>query len=184
MTYHSGNEMIDPYFLFEKVHLRPGMHVADLGCGRTGHLIFPAATVLGEHGIMYAVDILKDVLESVKKRARMDNLLNIYTVWADLEHVGATTIPEKSLDMAFLVNTLVQSNNRHGVLEEAKRLLKDKARLLIVDWVKKGLKFGPQDERFVNFKNIKKWAGLHGLVVQEEFDAGRYHKGLVLFKQE
>ncbi|MBD3311133.1 MAG: methyltransferase domain-containing protein [Candidatus Magasanikbacteria bacterium] len=184
MAYHTGNEMVDPYLLFERAQLRPGMHVADLGCGRTGHVVFPAAVVLGERGIVYAVDILKDVLEIIQKRANTNRLYNIHTVWANLEHVGATAIPEKSLDVAFLVNTLVQADNRHGVLEEAKRLLKDKARLVIVDWARKGLKFGPQDERFVDFENIKKWANMHGFAFQEEFDVGRFHKGLVFFKQE
>ncbi len=184
MVYHSGNQMIDPYIIFEKCHLRPGMHVADLGCGRTGHIVSPCASVVGDKGVVYAVDILKDVLESVKKRAMMDKLFNIHTVWTNLEHVGAAAIPAGSLDVAFLINTLVQSDNRHCVLEEAKRLLKNKARLVIVDWTKKGLKFGPDNNRFVDFADIKKWAGAHGMVVQEEFKAGKFHKGLVLFKQD
>ena len=184
MVYHSGNELVDPYLIFDKAQLRSGMHVADLGCGRTGHVLFPAASLIGEHGIIYAVDILKDVLESIKKRAVMDNLSNIHTVWSNLECVGATSIPVKSLDVVFLVNTLVQSINRHAILEEAKRITKDKARIIIVDWFKKGLSFGPEDDRFIDFENIKQWAKMHGLAMQEEFGVGRYHKGLVLFKQE
>jgi len=182
MSFHSGNELIDPYLIFEKARLRPGMRVADLGCGRTGHLIFPAALVVGERGVIYAVDVLKDVLETIKKRAKDEGLLNIHTVWSDLELVGATAIPEKSLDVAFLVNTLCQANNRHGIMEETKRLLKNKARLIIVDWIRKGLSFSPPDERFINFDDVKRWASLHGFAVQEEFGVGRYHKGIVLFR--
>ena len=176
--------MIDPQLIFEKAQLQPGMHVADLGCGQTGHIIFPAAKIIGSHGIVYAVDILKDVLEVIKKRAALSNLLNIQPVWSDLEWVGHTAIPERSLDIIFLVNTLVQSDNRHAILEESRRLLKKKSRLVVVDWTKKGLPFGPQDARFVNFKNIKDWSRLHGFSVQEEFDAGVYHHGLVLYKNE
>ncbi|PIZ95605.1 MAG: hypothetical protein COX81_00535 [Candidatus Magasanikbacteria bacterium CG_4_10_14_0_2_um_filter_37_12] len=182
--YHSGNQMIDPYVLFQKAQLQSGMHVADFGCGQTGHIVFPAAKVLGEKGVMYAVDVLKSVLEIVGKRASINSLLNIHTVWSDLERIGKTAIPEKSLDLAFVINTLVQSDNRHAILEEARRLLKDKARLVIVDWSKKGLTFGPQDNRFVDFLDIKRWSQMHGFVVQEEFDMGRFHKGLVLYKHD
>ncbi|MEK7084522.1 MAG: DnaB-like helicase C-terminal domain-containing protein, partial [Patescibacteria group bacterium] len=119
MSYHSGNELIDPYFLFEKVHLHPGMHVADFGCGRTGHIIFPAASVLGDNSIIYAVDILKDVLESIVKRAKMDGLLNIHPVWGDMERRGGVAIPARSLDVVFLVNALGHAGDRHAVLEDA-----------------------------------------------------------------
>lgn len=182
--YHSGNQMIDCHELFHKVRLHPGMHVADLGCGRTGHVVFPAAKILGEMGIIYAVDILKDVLEAIKKRSAGNGLLNVQTVWSDIERPGGLHVPKKSLDVVFLVNTLVQTQDRVKVLEEAYELLKDKARLAIVDWKKKGLKFGPADDHFIDFEAIKKWAKQKGLAIQEEFDVGLFHKGLVLFKQD
>lgn len=182
--FHSGNEMIDPSVLFEKAQLQPGAHAADLGCGQTGHIVFPAAQVIGETGVMYAVDIIKDVLEQIHKRAASAGLLNVHTVWADLEQVGKTAIPAHSLDVAFLVNTLVQSNNRTAMLDEAARFLKDKSRFVIVDWARKGLAFGPPDDRFVHFDEIKQWAAAHGFVVQEEFDMGRFHRGMVLFRHE
>lgn len=181
---HSGNQMIDPQLLFEKAGLQPGMHVADLGCGQTGHIIFPASKILGEFGIVYGVDIVKEVLEIIHKRAILNNLLNIQTVWSDIEKVGKTSIPKNSLDIVFLVNTLVQAVDRHAALEEAKRLLKDKSRLIVVDWIRKGLKFGPSDDRFVDFQDIKKWGVSHGFVLQEEFSVGQFHHGLVFYKHE
>ena len=70
MTYHSGNQLINPQVLFEKAHLRPGAHVADFGCGQTGHLVFPASKIIGEKGVIYAVDILRDILAQIDKRAK------------------------------------------------------------------------------------------------------------------
>lgn len=184
MPYHSGNQMVDPQLLFQKAQLQPDMHVADFGCGRTGHLVFPATKIIGERGVVYAVDILKNVLEEIKKRAALSAIFNIHTVWADLEHVGKTAIPQKSLDVGFLVNTLVQSDKRRGILDEIYRLLKDKARLIVVDWTRKGLPFGPHDKRLVDFEDVKQWAVQHGFTVQEEFGVGPYHKGLVLYKHD
>lgn len=180
---HSGNQLIDPYLLFEKANLSFGMHMADLGCGRTGHVVFPGARTVGEIGLVYAVDILKDVLENIKKRAALENMLNVQTVWSNLEKVGKTGIPAKNLDVAFVINVLNQSKNHLAILDEAYRLLKDKARLMIVDWSRNNLPFAPSVDRLVNFEELKKWARTKGLVVQEEFSAGPYHKGITFFKQ-
>src|SRR3989339_191035 len=178
----SGNQLIDPHLLFDKARIHSGMHIADLGCGRIGHVVFPGAMTVGELGLVYAVDILKDVLENIRKRAAMENLLNVQTVWADLERAGKTSIPAKNLDVAFLINVLFQSNNKLAMLDEAYRLLKDKARIVVVDWARDSLPFAPPKYKLVNFDEIKKWARGKGLVVQEEFVAGPYHKGIVFFK--
>ncbi len=182
--YHSGNQMIDPHTLFEKAQVQAGMHVADFGCGQTGHVVFPCAKLLGEKGIIYAVDIVQDVLEQIQKRARSNRFLNIHTVWSDIEKVGHTAIPPRSLDVAFLVNTLVQVQDRTAALDEVNRTLKDKARLLVVDWKKKGLVFGPKDEDFIDFGEVEMWAKKHTFVVQETFDMGLFHRGMVLYKHE
>lgn len=184
MTYHSGNQLLDPYLLFEKAHLQQGMHIADFGCGKTGHIIFPAAKVIGDKGIIYAVDILQETLAEVRRRAQLENLLNVHTVWADLERVGYTAIPERSLDVGFIINCLYQSQDRIGMLTESLRLLKEKARLVIVDWEKRCGALGPSDEQMVNFAEIKNWARGNNLFLQEEFKAGPYHKGLVFFRHD
>ena len=184
MPYHSGNELVDPYQLFDKVQMRAGMRVADFGCGRTGHIVLPAAPILGDRGIVYAVDVMKDVLAEINKRAAENNLTNIHTVWSDIERVGTTAVPENSLDIVFVVNTLWHVSNRHGLLEEARRLLKDKARVVVVDWMESSLPFAAPEDRLVNFDEIARWSELHGFVVQEAFEVGRHHGGLILFKHD
>lgn len=184
MPYHSGNQLVDPHVLFSKAGLQPHMHVADLGCGRTGHLVFPAAKIIGDRGIVYAVDILKEVLEGVGKRARLGGFHNVHTVWADIERVGAIPVPENGLDMVFLVNILFHSSHRHEILEAATRLLKEKARLVIVDWIRYDLPFGPNKENLVDFDDIINWGQSHNFVLQEEFPMGKYHMALVLYKHD
>lgn len=184
MTYSAGNEMVDAQLIFAKAHLRPNMHVADFGCGTTGHLVFPGAKVVGEHGVMYAVDIVKNVLSHIQKRADLNNQHNIHTVWTDLERVGLCSIPKASLDVVFIVNMLVQAKDHGSVLQEAARLLKPKGRVVIVDWIKKGLTFSPNDDYHINFDELKKWAKQNNFSIQEEFDVGQFHFGLVLYRHE
>lgn len=184
MVYHSGNQLVDPHILFKKAHMQAGMHVADLGCGRTGHIVFPAAPLIGEQGIIYAVDILKDVLENVTKRAKMESFTNIHTIWSDVEQVGGTSIPEKSIDVVFLVNTLVQTADDRAVLDEAARIAKDKARIVVVDWIKDNLSFSPPREHFVDFMDVRGWAQEHNFAIADEFEAGPYHAGLILYRHD
>lgn len=176
--------MIDPQMLFRKGQIQQGMHIADLGCGRTGHIVFPASNIIGEEGIVYAVDILKDVLKIVRKRAKINNEENIHTVWADLEQVGHTSIPEDSLHVGYLVNTLCQSQDIPAIMQEASRLLREKSRLVVVDWSKKDIPFGPNEENYVDFEEVKDLAKDEGFTTQEEFGAGDYHHGLVFFRHE
>lgn len=178
---NNENLLIDPQLLFQKAHLQPGMYVADFGTDRSGHLVFPASIIVGEKGLVYAVDIIKSVLESISKRAELESILNIHTIWSDLE-TGKTAIPEKSLDVIFIVNTLSFSHNPSLILKEAKRLLREKSRVVIVDWKKKiNAVFGPQDDRFVDFSLITQWAVKEGYHVQEEFPVGKFHRGIVLY---
>lgn len=177
-----SNQLVDAQLLLQKAHLQKEMHVADFGCGRTGQMTYPAATIVGERGVVFAVDILKDVLDSIYKGAQHNRQVNVHTVWTDLEKYGMAAIPEKSLDVGFLVNTLVQTKDRIAVLNEVARLLKDKSRLVVVDWMRKEAGFGPEESHFVNFEDVKNWAVTQGFVIQEEFPAGPFHWGIVMYR--
>lgn len=179
-----NNLLIDPQVLFQKAQLQAGMRVADFGTDRSGHIVFPAALLIGNKGIVYAVDILKTVLENIRKRADLEALINIHSIWSDLEK-GKTAIPEKSLDVVFIVNTLSFCKDPNLILKEAKRLLREKSRLVIVDWKEKmNSALGPKDDKFVDFQKIKEWAKQEGFLVQEEFAMGKYHQGIVLFRHD
>jgi ubiquinone/menaquinone biosynthesis C-methylase UbiE len=182
--YHTGNQLIDPKLLYEKVQLRKGMHIADLGCGRTGQFVFSASPIVGPHGMIYAVDIMKDILEGIKKQAELEKFSNIYTVWSNVEILGKTAIPEKSLDAVFFINSLSHFDNLEGALNEANRLLKSKSRMLVVDWMDNSLSIAPKGDNLVDFTKIVDWAKENNYSVQEQFQAGKYHKGFVLYKNE
>lgn len=184
MSYHSGDQLINPQVLFEKARFRPDMHVADFGAGRTGHIVFPAGLVVGEKGVVYAVDILKDVLESIRKRAALENCLNIHPVWADIEQEGMVAIPKASLDAVFMVNVLFHCKKLAAPLNEAERLLQDKGRIIIVDWVKRLANLGPREEDFVDFSQIEEWARSHNFAIQDDFALSQYHRCVVLFRHE
>jgi len=177
-----GNKLIDVNLILDKAGLEEDMTVADLGCGATGHFVFPMSTMVGDGGKVYAVDILRTVLHGIKKRIRQENVNNVEAIWSDLELFGATKLDENILDIAFLINTLYQSQKRVEMIREAVRLLKKDGKLIVVEWKNISLPFGPPLDSRVDKENIKKGSRKLGLELEEEFFAGSCHYGLIFTK--
>lgn len=176
-----GNELININVL-EKVGLEEGMNVGDLGCGNLGYFSVSSAKIVGKNGTVYAVDILKSVLQAVENMARQEGLKNLKTIWSNLEIIGATKVPSESLDVAFLVNILFQSKKDDLVIKEAYRLTKSDGKLVIIDWLKKDAPFGPPVNDKTDKKEIIQFATDAGFKLIEEFAAGPYHYGLMFTK--
>ncbi len=179
---HAGRALIDPFSIFSKVGLTKGMKVADMGCGRTGHFVFPAARIVGETGVVYAVDILKDVLESINSWVRSHALSNIQVVWSDIEAVNKTPIPPKSLDMCFYMNVMFAIKNKQAVLTEASRLIKSDGQIVVVDWAKRLGALGPSDEEMVDPKQLAEIADQCGLKLVQNILVSNYHYCLIFKK--
>ena len=178
-----GNHLLDANFILTKAQVGEKTKLADLGCGSSGHFVFPAAALVGKKkGVVYAVDILRTVLETIEKRARAENLTNIKTIWSNLEIFGATKIESGSLDVALLINTLYQSHKRAEILRESIRLLKKAGRLMVVEWKNAAAPFGPPTEERVKKELLDNGARKLGLHLEEEFIAGQYHYGLSYVK--
>lgn len=178
-----GNELLDPKkILGENLHLEPAKIVGDLGCGGAGYFTMAAARMVGDQGQVYAVDILKTVLSSVESKARMQKLYNVKPIWSNLEIVGATSIPEASLDYALLINILFQSHKHKEIMTEAVRLMKPGAKLLVIDWDRGNNALGPADDDKVDQERVRQYATELGLAEVNDFKAGQYHFGMIFMK--
>lgn len=180
MAYISGgNKLIDPRATLKRIGVAQGMKVSDLGCGGAGHFVLPAAEMVGDSGMAYAVDILKSVLNEVSRKARLNGIQNLKTIWANLEIYQSTRIPDHMLDMAFLINILFQSKEHLNIFKEAKRIIKHGGKLLVIDWNQTHVPFGPPLIDRVSAKEVKSIANSLGFDLVDEFDAGKYHFALV-----
>ncbi|MBD3247741.1 methyltransferase domain-containing protein [Candidatus Falkowbacteria bacterium] len=177
-----GNALLDVNFIMKKAGISERMKVADFGCGASGHFVFPASKLVGNQGVVYAVDILKTSLETLDKRINQENIKNIQTVWSDLEIYRATKIDGGSLDIGLLINTLYQSHKRIEVIRESVRMVKQGGKIMVVEWEDASLPFGPPAEERVKIDALKKVAQKLGLKMIEEFDAGEYHYGVIFEK--
>ncbi|OGL77708.1 hypothetical protein A3J43_04420 [Candidatus Uhrbacteria bacterium RIFCSPHIGHO2_12_FULL_54_23] len=178
-----GNELINSEWLLkEKAGLSFGMKVGDFGCGGGGYFALQAARLVGDHGQVFAVDILKSVLNNVLSRARSLGIENIATVWSNLELFGATKLMDSSLDSGLLINILFQNNEPDAILKEAARMIRKGGLLLVVDWKEGRFPLGPLPQDKVPASKVRDMARALGLTEKDSFDAGPFHYGLMFEK--
>lgn len=179
---HAGTALMNPSKVLEKINLQAGMRAADFGCGRTGHILFQLVPIVGDLGVVYAVDVMKDILESVKNQARTGGFTNVQTVWSDLESYGAMAIPDESLDAGFFINVLFMLKNRALALKETARVIKSEGLLVVVDWSKKLGLLGPLPHQMISKDILMQEATDAGFKYQEEINVGDYHFCLIFKK--
>jgi ubiquinone/menaquinone biosynthesis C-methylase UbiE len=179
----STSELIDASKLLLQGGIKQDMNVADLGCGTTGHFVFPAAELVGKNGKVYAVDIQKGALAAVESRKRLEGIDNVETMWSDIERYNASKIPGASLDLVLLVNNLFLSKQKSELARETIRLMAPEGRLIVADWKQTQAPFGPAVQERVGPEEAKKVFTTAGLELEKEFEAGKYHYGLVFKKK-
>jgi len=178
-----GTRLIDPEFILAQLEVEPDQRAADLGAGGGGHFTFPLARRVGTAGMVYAVDVVEDSLESIRRRARVENLHQIETVHSNLEIIGATAIPADSLDRAICVNVLFQNIHHDHILKEAHRLLKKDGKLLVIDWKEDTGSVGPPASRRINIEHLKEMATSIGFLPGMLFNVSQWHFALLLTKR-
>ena len=180
--FYGGNKLLDAKKILERVGIAEGMRVSDLGCGGAGHFCIPAAHLVGNSGVVYAIDIQKIVLERVKSQCKIEGVNNLKTIQANIENYKSTGIEGGSCDLIMLINILFQSHKHFDILKETIRILKNSGTLLIIDWNQSVIPFGPPIESRIKRNEIN--ALLYKLASEriDEFDAGKYHFGMIFKK--
>jgi len=168
----------DPQHNIEQLGLSEGMKVADFGAG-SGHYTLAAARVVGSEGRVYAVDVQQDLLTRIQSEAQSIDLQNVEIIWADLERDGSTRLADQSIDVVFLSNTLFQAENKESLFKEARRVLRPKGRLLVIDWTDSFGGLGPPGGHIVTESVAKALAEKVGLKVENSIMAGDHHYGFV-----
>lgn len=183
MVYIStGNELIDPFKVLEAAGIKSAMKVADFGCGTLGHYVFPAAHLVGPDGRVFAVDILKSVLNGIESRAKMEGVSNVESVWGDIERDNGVKIPDNSVDIGMLINNLFMSKQKDAMVKECVRMVKPGGKFVVIDWKPAGVNFGPDPATRVTPEEAKALAAAAGLRMEKEIEPGQYHYGFVCVK--
>ena len=105
--------------ILKEAELKLGFRVLDYGCG-PGSYIIPLAEFVGKSGKIYALDIHPLAIQMVRSIASKKQLPNVETICSDCK----TGLPDKSIDVALLYDTLHGLSKPDEVLAELHRVLK------------------------------------------------------------
>ncbi len=173
---------MDVIDILRKLEVHEGHIVADLGCGGAGHFVAPTAVTVGSKGKVFAVDIQKNVLSTVKSRLDLQGIQNVALLRSDLERYGSTQIASESCDFSFIINVLFQNTRHAEIMREAARFLKKNGRLVVIDWSISAIPFGPPLQYRLKPSTVSGIAQSLGLRMISEFEPGYAHFGIVFEK--
>ena len=168
----------DPEKNIAQFGLREGMKVADLGAG-TGYYIRATSPRVGPSGHVYAIEMQKGLVKKLESEIKQWGLTNTECIWGDIEAKNGTKLADQSMDAVVLSNVLFQVEDKLGLINEVKRILKDDGRVLLVDWTESFGGMGPSPKDVVTEKKARDLFRERGFKVDETISAGEHHYGII-----
>ena len=109
----------DPYKALKAAGLKSNRKVLEVGCG-PGFFTIPAAKIVGEKGIVCAIDINPMAIISVQQKIKKENITNVKTLLANAAKIE---LPDQSFDLIFLFGLTRPIGNMEKIWIELHRLL-------------------------------------------------------------
>jgi len=162
--------------------LTEGMRVADFGAG-TGFYSKAASAKVGYTGKVYAIEVQKDLVKRLESEIKSWGILNIDCIWGDIEKRNGTKISDQSVDVVIVSNVLFQAEDKLGLIDEAKRVLKKGGKVLLIDWSDSFGGMGPTTESVVTESMAKELFEKRGFKLEENISTSAHHYGII-FKYE
>lgn len=93
----------DTDLIFKELNIKQGDNILDLGCG-AGDYAIRASKIVGEQGIVYALDKWDELESIIKEKLDAENVNNLVTIISDITQ--PLPIKDNSIDMCLLVFVL------------------------------------------------------------------------------
>ncbi len=154
-----------PDRVVDVLSIKPGYRIADIGAG-SGYFTRRFARVVGQDGVVYAVDIEKGMIEFIEKTKREENLTNIRTILASPDDPG---LEPGAVDMVFICDTYHHIESRIPYMKRLRRVLRDGGRLVIVDFKPEPTPVGPPLRIRISRKKVIDELKKAGYVLEGEF---------------
>lgn len=126
---HDRDHWQQPAEIIEPLRLKNGSVVADIGSG-AGYFSLKVAPIVGEHGGVFAVDILKEPLAFLWIRTLLRHQSNVHIIHGDQDDPH---LPEGQIDAVLIANTYHEFMHPQAVLNQVFRALHPGGRLVLVD---------------------------------------------------
>lgn len=171
----------DPKKNLEQFDIAPGMRVADFGAG-IGFYTFICARSVGPTGVVYALDIQKDLLVTLKRESEKSHLFNIEIIWSDFESDQVGKLKEKIVERGIVANVLFQVKNKDRFAREIARVVRPGGKILVIDWTDSFGGIGPEKSEVFLKGECKKLFERNGFELEKNILAGMHHYGFVFKK--
>ncbi len=132
----SSFELIDSARFFGELRLKRGSIFLDMACGR-GVYTIAASEIIGENGIIYAIDLWEEGIATLREKASIKGIKNIKASVGDVSK--RIPLENESVDvclMATVLHDLVQIKAADGALREIARVLSPQGSLAIIEFKK------------------------------------------------
>jgi ubiquinone/menaquinone biosynthesis C-methylase UbiE len=154
--------LIDTAKFFQELDLKKGATFLDVACG-WGYYSLAASDIVGEDGKVYAVDLWKEGISSLRKEADSKGIQNLATFVSD----AAQSIPVENdcVDvclMATVLHDLVGDKVDRQVMKEIVRVMKPNGALAIVEFYKKEGPPGPPKRVRLSPEEVVKIVSAYG----------------------
>jgi ubiquinone/menaquinone biosynthesis C-methylase UbiE len=172
----------NPELNVAKLGLKDGMKVADFGAG-TGLYSKSAAERVGLEGKVYAIEVQKDLVKKLESDIRGWKVSNIECIWGDIEKIHGTKISDKTIDAIIVSNVLFQVEDKLGLIDEAKRILKSDGKVLLIDWSESFGGMGPVLDHVVSEQHAKQLFESRGFKFLEKVVVSDHHYGIIFIHE-
>jgi len=148
--------------VIEKLNLKPGDIIADIGAG-SGAFSIPMAKAIAPNGILYAVDIDQKMLDYVAERAKKEGVANLRTVLGEYDD---PRLPVKDADVAFFHRVLHMIEHRQAYVNATAKYLKPDGRIIVID---KNREDSPDSWMWLNQSDVDTWMAAISFYPAEKF---------------
>lgn len=154
--------MHDPVVVFDSLALKVGDCFLDMGCG-PGDYSIEASKIVGDIGVVYALDKTQSMIEALKTEANAQGLINLKAMVTDI--TKPLPIEDNCIDMCLMATVLHIPDvvkKADTVFTEVSRVLKPGGRLAMIECKKEDSSFGPPMEMRLSPEEIADLAWMHG----------------------
>lgn len=149
-----------------KAGFREGMTLCDIGAG-TGIFSFPATEI--SSGDVYALEISDSMIELLRNRIIERDVKNL-----KVKKVNSSILPldDNSVDMTIMVTVLHEIENKEFMINEIKRVLKEKGKFVVIEFYKRKTPMGPPVDHRIYEEEVEEVCNSNDLKTVDRFSLG------------
>ncbi|SLM30553.1 UbiE1 [Desulfamplus magnetovallimortis] len=179
----SSFELIDSNILLKNIPIKEGAVVLDLACGKGTYSLY-LSDVVGEKGLVYAVDLWKEGIQLLGEKIDQKSITNIVPLIADATQ--DIEIDEYSIDiclMATVLHDFHEIDKAAHVLKTVKTLLRPNGHLAVIEFKKIDGPPGPPINIRLSEEETETLVTKNGFKKIKSIDIGEYNY-LMTFQPE